>query len=362
MMQRSWLIVLSLGMTCSGARLAAGQEPKPLPVNDAVESINAGSQPAAATIERIMDQAVRNIAVRYNLNEVQKEETDKLMKREVHRFLREHENEVWPAIRDLLAAQLGMNPPKRREDVMRIGKSAQPLVKLAKEAILEANKEWRLILTPEQRRMHDYDLAEMEKTFEQIDQNFDAWAEGHPPQGGIFPQPRVTDRQPPRPKRPEEGKLPDDPEIEIFDPNNIFETLVEEFIKEYQLEEGQVTAARSILEEFKVKANDFRDSNKEDFAKIERQQQKAYAARDIKAIKEAAAAHKKLLEPIFQLCAEMEDRLKLLLTTAQIQRHAERTAEPNGGRYVKKAKKAEKKSAPASGSAESESKPASDDG
>ena len=69
---------------------------------------------SAATIERIMDQAVRNIARRYNLNETQTKKTDELMKREVNRFLKEHEDEVWPVIRDLLISQFGAKPPQDR--------------------------------------------------------------------------------------------------------------------------------------------------------------------------------------------------------------------------------------------------------
>ena len=111
-----------------------------------------------ATIDKIMDQAVRNIARRYNLNEAQTLETDKLMKREVRRFLKEHEKEVWPLLRDLIAAQMMGKPPENREDAMRVGKAAKPLAKLAQEAIIQGNMEWRQFLTEEQLRTHDFDL------------------------------------------------------------------------------------------------------------------------------------------------------------------------------------------------------------
>ena len=39
---------------------------------------------------------------------------------------------------------------------------------------------------------------------------------------------------------------------------------VAEFIKEYELNEGQITAARSILVEFKGKANDFKNAKKKE--------------------------------------------------------------------------------------------------
>lgn len=275
-----------------------------------------------ATIDRILERAVQNIAARYNLNDVQTAETDKMMKDGVHSFLREHENEVWPIIHKLLASQL--KPPEDRKEMMQIGEAARPLAKLASKAIFAANEEWRLILTPEQRRVHDYDMAEMGKTFEVIDTNFREWERGRASEKSIFPEPQLSGSQPPRPPRPKDGSLPP-PEVEVFDPTQIFTTLVEAFIKEYELDEGQITSARSILEEFRRKANDFREAKKEAFAKIAADQQDALINRDREALEKARAANKKLLEPVYELCAEMDGRLKGLLTTAQIQRHADRS-------------------------------------
>ncbi|MGB2987367.1 MAG: hypothetical protein WBE26_15990, partial [Phycisphaerae bacterium] len=327
-----WGLLVAMTMWVPGA--SAQQPPEKGSAADTASELSTGRAPATATIEAIMEQAVRNIAARYNLNEDQTALTGKLMKRDVYRFLEEHEAEVWPIIRDLLAAQLGAKPPESQEEIKRIGEAAKPLAQLAKEAIFRANEEWRHILTPEQKKLHDFDLAEMETTFEQIDKNFAEWEAGRPPEDGIFPAPQI-DGQPLRPHKPQDEK----PIKVIFDPNRILETLVEEFIKDYKLDEGQITAARSIRQEFKAKANDFRDSNKLEFAKIARQQQEAIANRDLDAIKKAAAAHKKLLEPVYGLCGQMHERLKGLLTTAQIERYAEKSGskkEKAKGATVKK--------------------------
>lgn len=300
--------------------------PKKMSVDEVSDALKSGDQTAAAaTIDKIMEQAVANIARRYNLNDVQTQETDMLMKREVYKFLREHESEVWPAIRDLFAAGLGTTPPNSKEEIKRIGKAARPLTKLAKQAIYAANEEWRLILTEEQKKVHDFDLAEMKTTFDIIDENFGAWESGEAPGGPIFPAPNLKGRQPARPSKPQRGTLPK-PQVEVFDPSNVFEELAQQFIKEYQLDDGQITSARSIVEEFKQKASDFRDAQKLEFAKIDLRVRRAYLARDAAAVKVAHADRKKLLDPIYGLCGTMEDRLKGLLTTAQIQRHEERRA------------------------------------
>jgi len=280
--------------------------------------------PDSATVEKIMEQAVRNISRRYNLNQAQTQKTSEIMTREVHKFLREHESEVWPVIRDLLASQLGAKPPESGEDAKRIGKAARPLFKLAKEAILRGNEEWRMYLTPEQKRMHDYDLTEMDKTFEKVERSFSSWEKGDEGRGPLFPDPPPPNLGPARPKLPPEG-LPE-PEVEIFRPS-LFETFVEEFIKKYQLDKGQIDSARSILTEFSAKAEDFKNSKKDELRAIAADLRAAHEQANREKLLEAEAARKKLLEPIYELFGQMNERLMALLTTAQLERYAAGGAE-----------------------------------
>ncbi len=321
---------------------SAGQSPAATESKAKAKPVDStGRAAASATIETIMETAVINIAARYNLNEAQTQKTREIMTRDVHRFLKEHEAEVWPLIRDLIRNQF--RPPDSKEDVRRIGQGALPLVELAKEAILKGNKEWRENLNDEQRRLHDFDLAQMEETFAQIESNFNDWAQGRPKENdSIFPKPAVT-KAPPRPKLPRPNFLPT-PEIETFQAT-VFHTYVEEFIKDYGLNPAQVDAARSILKEFIVKVEDFRTANTKAFAKLSADLKAARKARDIDKIKEAEQARKQQLEPVYTLFDQMDQRLKALLTTAQIERHASReggTQSPPGERPVARKTPAEK--------------------
>ncbi|MCH7704946.1 MAG: class I tRNA ligase family protein, partial [Planctomycetes bacterium] len=162
-----------------GVPCTFGIDPKPTEAK--LQGLSIPTTPAAtATIEQILDRAIQNIARRYNLNEIQTRATEDLMKIEVNKFLLEHEDEVWPVIRDLLSAQALGGPPTDMESAKRIGKAAGPLARLAQEAIFRANDEWRKILTDEQKVLHDYDLDEMTKNFEGIHSRMQAWAEGKP--------------------------------------------------------------------------------------------------------------------------------------------------------------------------------------
>lgn len=309
--------VLAFGGAFVSAQAQAPESaPKSAPSPTKVELQPTVSQ-SMATIETIIEVAVRNIAARYNLNEEQTRETDTLMKREVYRFLKEHESQVWPAIRDLLSSQLGAKPPSDPNELKRIGGAAAPLAKLAEEAIFRANEEWRTFLTPEQQKVHDFDLAEMKKNFQQIHQNFDSWAQGKVVEAPLFPQQQVPGG-PPTPPKPREGV----PIQESFSDSH-FDTYVEDFIKKYDLDQGQIDSARSILKETKEKTADFRKVNKNAFARLTATLREAIAARDTEKKAKVEKERQELLKPVHELFAQMDTRLVGLLNSAQLERYNE---------------------------------------
>lgn len=292
---------------------------------------------SSTTVEGIMTQAVKNIARRYNLNDEQMQYTDRMMKERVTKFLKDHEREVWPIIRELLAS--GLQAPQDAETRKRIGAAARPLAELAREEIFKANYEWREILTDDQRALHDFDLKEMELQFEMIDKNFVDWSEGKATDQGVFPPPPREMGAPPRPQRPGPGlthpKSP--PKASLPEPVHatvdigIFEAIVEQFIKDYELDEGQRDSARSILAEFKGKAAAYKESKKEEFAKAAADQKDALAKADREAIARASRAQEELVAPLHSYLEQMDVRLKGLLTTAQIEKY-EKVASAKGAK------------------------------
>jgi len=334
-MRKAFLIVLVLVamLTVPHAHVRAQSEEK-TPEQLAPSEYSA----TAATVERIMDQAVTNIAIRYNLNELQTQYTGDLMKREVRRFLREHEGEVWPAIRALLSAQF--RTPSEPDEIKRIGSLTRPIAKLAADAIYRANEEWRQYLTDDQKKMHDFDMSEMRKTFSYVDENLSKWEKGEPVAGsGFFPTP-TTELGPPVPPKPPIRSADGIPVV--VPKTNILTTFVEEFIKEYNLDEAQIVAARSILAEFKTKADAFMNSKKDEFSRIAAKREEAERERDVKAIRLAMTEHKELLQPFYLVFGEMEERLKGLLTSTQIEEHARRVEEKRGAKVAGKEAEKEK--------------------
>lgn len=338
MMKKLPTLAMLLAVLGVATGLSAGEKKKKAPpVSDSASATTkAAAKSSSATVDAIMETAVRNIGRRYNLNAAQLEKTHILMKREVYKFLQEHENNVWPLIRDLLKAQLGNKPPESAEDVMRIGKGAGPLAKLAEEAIVRANEEWRNYLTAEQRVTHDYDMKEMRKTFKSINENFENWAQGKPTGKSIFPDPQMAGVGPPRPPKPRGRKLPPPVDESILETTIFFDTYVDEFITKYELDPGQVNAAHSILSEVKDQVAKFRAANYDELAAITRELLAAQKERDRKKIAQIEARRRGLLKQVYVLFAEMDGRLQSLLRTAQRERFADTGAAKAGGKTAEK--------------------------
>jgi hypothetical protein len=266
-------------------------------------------------VDSIIQQAVENISRRYNLNGSQHEFTREMMNKEVSRFLRDHQDEIYPLIRDMTKARFsGQNLSE--EQRRRIGKAAKPLVAAAKKAILEANAEWRGILSDEQKKLHDWDLHEMDGQFETIGGGFERMAEGEVVDNPIFPEHKPKTTEPPRPKKPGERKLSPTPAVERTE-DGPFEVCVANVIKDYNLDPSQQEAARSILREYKQYVEIYRNAHKKELEEAERKANEARNSGDIEKAKEAEALQEKLSERIRQFLEEMRQRLMSIPREAQ---------------------------------------------
>lgn len=268
-------------------------------------------------VPAMIDQAVANISRRYNLNKTQHEFTQKMMEEGVNRFLREHQDDIYPLIRDLAGAQLkGANLSV--EQRKRIGKAAQPLVEAAREAILKNNEEWRKNLSEEQKKLHDWDLKEMEGQFGQIRDNMHQMERGLAVDNPIFPEPKPSSDPPPPPRKPPDRKiaLPPDPVV-VDDVDGVFDRAVAKLIRDYDLDPAQAEAARSIGREYKAYAQVYRNAHKDEFEALRKTREEATKTGDLKKAQQAEEQEEKLNARIRQFLDEMKERLMSIPREAQ---------------------------------------------
>ncbi|GJM24612.1 MAG: hypothetical protein DHS20C16_10270 [Phycisphaerae bacterium] len=312
-------------------------------------------------VDSMMEQAVENISRRYNLNDDQKSKTKKMLVDEVTKFLDTHDN-IWPLVRDLGRYQIKGEAPEG-EIARRIGANALPLMEDIRETILSCNEDWDSILNEEQRRLHEWDLNDMKLTFEKMDENFTAMSQGKARNPGIFPGPNEHEvKAPPVRKKPSKDfkpKLVRDAR-DYRPQEDKWELYVQDFIKKYELTEGQSEAAHSILRECKTRAAAYRLSKERDFADAKKR------LTDVRKSKQPAAITKtkekvwttvlqKLRKPVDDLFEELKDRLAKIPSAAQ----KKRAGDVPDSSPPKRAKTASKDAAPGKQLPDPESKTSS---
>ncbi|NOX59279.1 MAG: hypothetical protein GXP29_10525 [Planctomycetes bacterium] len=277
-------------------------------------------------VDSMMEQAAANIGRRYNLNDAQMETTKKMLVEEVTKFLDTHDN-IWPLVRDLGRYQIKGEGPQG-DAARRIGDNALPLMNDIRETILRCNEDWGSILNEDQRKLHEWDLRDMEKTFGKMEENFTRMSKGESINPGIFPGPNDHDvPAPPVRKKPKQSFKPKLARTarESRLQEDTWEAYVQSFIKKYTLDDGQSESARSILRECKVRASAYRKSKDRDFVEARKRLQETRRSNQpeqIKKTKEKVWTQllQNLRKPVDELFVELKDRLARLPTSAQRKR------------------------------------------
>ena len=268
-------------------------------------------------VPSMINQAVMNISRRYNLNKSQHDFTQEMMEERVSRFLFEHQDEIYPLIRDLTRAKFkgdNMSVAQRK----RIGKAAPPLLEAAQKEILTSNEEWREILSEEQKRLHDWDLKEMGGQFVQFHENFNKMEQGIAVDDPIFGEQSPSSPPPPMPPKP-----PDQPLARSLEPvverdvAGAFARAVERFIKEYDLDPGQAVAARSIGREYKGYADVFRNVRKDEFKAARDKAEQGRTSGDLERARQGEQELDKLNARFRELLDQMKARLITIPRQAQ---------------------------------------------
>jgi len=320
--------VLGTLLTCAAAVWADEPKGSPSPSPEQVpDPANARKEVEGFwPVDAILDQAVKNIAARYNLNDIQTAETAEMMNTRVKKFLDEHQDEVWPLIRDLATYQRKGAAPDP-EEAKRLGPVASKILHEAKEEIFRSNDEWREILTPQQKLVHDYDMREMTKSFEVMEHNFDEWERGQTEKKSIFPQPQRLADEPPKPPKPADGNVPPSRPAEDG-PNFVshLEAYLTKFIADFELTDTQREAATSILREITERTAAFQKAHDEELSAIKDKIAQAQSRDERRTL---VLERRRITKPLDDLFAEFKTRLDQIPDQAQRERYGVRV---RGGR------------------------------
>jgi hypothetical protein len=304
------MLGLAVALTCGSAAFGQVPEQPPKPAEDNTPTARTNpNDPMGWNVEAMMEEAVQQISRRYNLNKAQEEYTRLLLTRRAKEFLKLYEDDVRKLLKENVDFRIGLKPGTK-EALMDWAQRAAPVFNAAKDAILDGNKEWREILTEEQRKTHDADLAQMDANFKNLEVALKGWQEGRGPSLGPIHQ---TSTQAGNTGQ-STGLVSQNAVSRNLLLEDNWKAYVDKFIQVYKFDEKQQNAALSgIHKETLGQAKNYREKRQGDFESIE--SQLAVLAKDPKASDRREMLQRqriKLEEPLRTMFVHMDGRLKTL--------------------------------------------------
>jgi hypothetical protein len=298
-------------------------------------------------VQKMIDRATSQVVKRYNLTPEQETFTRNLMATRVNGFLDKHESEIRDIFAQAIKYQISGNPPSP-EKVKEWTAQITPMFDEAKVSIIEGNRDFREVLTDDQKKIHDIDLKVMERNFKDAEQRLNRWGDGGfdpkvdlgPPNPGAprtrpATGPAPTSPKPtaatPAPQPAQDTPVPPAPQPNV--PSRIvppgtggtsgtdrsadfWEMYVRKFIDNYALDQTQTNLAMQILDETKKRASEYLTSRKEEYQNL--QTRLSNAAGDQAAAAEIQKQIVELNKPVQgDLFNEMKQRLDQIPTEAQ---------------------------------------------
>lgn len=262
-----------------------------------------------------MDEAVSQIARRYNLSTAQENYTRLLLKKRTLAFLELHEKDVRELLKESIDLRTGAKKPTF-EAYMKWAARAAPIYAEASKAIKDGNLEWRAILNEDQKKTHDADLALMDTNFDQITKTMEEWKKGNTP-AGKAPGSPGAESGPGSVGNPQQGqKSVAPPAIVRKEPEDNWLAYVNLFIDTYGFDEKQANAARDrIHKDTKEQAIKYRQKHKAEFESVESSMKLAGAPKT--KIQEVAAKKSELEKPVREMFIDMDRRLDGLIDSKQ---------------------------------------------
>ncbi len=272
------------------------------------------NNPELWNVDQMMEDAVLQIARRYNLNKAQENYTRLLLVGRVRTFLDEHEDEVRQLLTENIALRLNASKatPEAYKDW---AERAYPVYEAAQAAIFDGNDEWRAILDEDQKKLHDQDLAQMQTNFTQVKQTLNQWKRGE----GLAARNRSLSNNG---AGKQAGGVSDSQaggvvRSQFMEDNWL--AYVNLFIQAYKLDEKMANAARAkIHKESLEQAKAYREKHKQEFEAI--QHEMRHPSTDPKRPtrpRELVLRKAGLERPLRTMFIRMNDRLNELPTSKQ---------------------------------------------
>ncbi len=282
-----------------------------------------GLWPSRKLMRSMLLRWADEVSRQYELDDEQRVKMQQAVTQRWEPYLTENRAAIQPVLNEFVEMRMDLEPPGK-EQVQAWADRAMPIFEQAREQITAGTEEFREILEPRQRAKFELDALKFGIGLQAARHKLGQWREGtFDPVEFWEPTPSVRhERREDRRRREAEAIAKVPPvtnEAEETDQISLeldaWDKYVREFVKIFNLDEGQRTTASSVLTELKGRAEAHRDRRRSEIADLEHRISTFTGSKE-----EAAELKRRLAElygPIDEMFQDLKSRIEPIPTERQ---------------------------------------------
>jgi hypothetical protein len=274
-----------------------------------------------ASVKTMIDLVSRSVARRYDLRPDQANVAHDMLLKNTQKFMQQHFNDLVvliPKMQDMRMKAVGghLSPT----EVQDLARKLAPIYKDATELIVSENDKFHDILDDKQKLIHQQDMDQMKADVVKTQSKLNRWKQGGYKEGEFLNDNRPRNKQ--GQKKPIISVKPKEQELMSMTSVSYWEQYVKLFVESFQLDQGQIPMAYSILTEMKDRAKAYREDHSRQYAEIKKnldQLTKVNATQpdQNEELKAWQKKLEKLEQPLLDMFNELKDRLMAIPTDDQ---------------------------------------------
>lgn len=316
------------------------------PLIPSQEHLMQGFWPSSRMIHLALNRLMDEVSQKYELNDSQQQEAQTKAIDRWESFLKDNRENMQPLLIEFLEMRLEHEPPSQQR-VQDWAKRLMPVFMEYKKEVDLTAQEFRKVLNPIQQEQFDIDLMQMNAAIHLAGSTLHRWQLGEfdpkffwePPEGSHETLQHEIQTKNIAAINSELNLSNTKKEMDpILSELDAWELYVDQFIRDYKLDEGQRDAARSCLDELRLRAKTHRERYRKDIAFLEVEILTHTGGE--KEFKHVKMLLDKLYGPIDDMFEELQRRINQIPTSKQREQAVVPIVEP------KKADQAQPKTIP----------------
>ncbi len=283
-----------------------------------------GLWPSPKLLDLMLRRWAEEACEEYDLDPEQRVQVREEVTARFGRFLNENRSAIQPLANEFIEMRMELQPPAAQR-VQAWADRALPVFEKGREQVRQSHEDFRKVLQPTQRAKFEVDALKLGVGMSVAEAKLTQWKQGQV-DNDVFWERLPAERRARRDERRRRRTETEEPQVaaqaasvgpvdQVALEMGRWEECVANFIRTYQLDDGQRTTALSCLSELRERALSHRDRRREEIAQLEKRIEQFSGSPE--ALADLKKQLTELYGPIDEMFKELQSRLEPIPTSGQ---------------------------------------------